>query len=174
MKTIQLSKGKCALVDDEVYGNLLSYKWTYSHGYAKRTEKETNRPIYLHRVITNAPKGMEVDHINGDGLDNRLCNLRVCTRAENRRNQNLRKGNKHGYKGVQYSYAPGNRFKPYRAQVRVNGIIYGSRYFATAEEAARAYDELARQHHGAYARTNENSKDYKSRNKSDRLTMGEI
>jgi hypothetical protein len=156
MKLLPLSQGRSAKIDDDQYEKFGKLKWSYSHGYAKRTDSKTKRSIYLHRLITNAGPGTEVDHINGDTLDNTLSNLRVCKRAENRRNQKPRRDSKHGFKGIRFSYAHGNRFKPYQAQIRVNGIYYRSKYFATAREAAIAYDELALKHHGNFARLNAN------------------
>ena len=70
----------------------------------------------MHRVITKCPKGKQVDHINGDGLDNRKANLRICTVNENNKNAKMRKDNKSGYKGV--SWYP-NRHK-WRCVIFVN------------------------------------------------------
>lgn len=83
---IKLSQGKVALVDKGFYKELSKKKWSYDpKGYAIRNERGAS--VYMHRVITGAGKGLVVDHINGNGLDNRVGNLRVCSNKENRRNQ---------------------------------------------------------------------------------------
>lgn len=96
---------------------------------------------------------MHVDHINGDGLDNTRNNLRAVTPAENLRNQRLRKDNTSGFKGV--SRHEGR----WRARVRVDGKYTHVGLFDSAEDAARAYDEAARNMHGIFARTNEELND---------------
>ena len=104
----------------------------------------------LHRVITKAPNGMEVDHINGNVLDCRLSNLRVCSRGENLRNRGAYKNNSSGRKGV--SWSPwANKW---RAEIRLDrkGIHIG--YFTCLEAAADAYDKAALELHGDFARTN--------------------
>lgn len=104
--------------------------------------------LRLHRVILNAPEGMEVDHINGDGLDNRRRNLRLASRSENARNRGATAANTSGFKGVDY-------FKPtekYRAYITVHGKRSYLGYFDTAEEAHAAYAEAARALHGEFAR----------------------
>lgn len=90
MKKIKLTKGKFAIVDDEDYDELSKFKWYLSSGYAIRKAKNgEDRPrsnVCMHRVIMKTPIGYETDHINHDRLDNRRCNLRVCTPSDNQRN----------------------------------------------------------------------------------------
>lgn len=93
MKEIPLTQGKVALVDDEDFEGLIHYKWypikTLSNCYAARNiPKSKGKIIYMHRAILNPPSNMQIDHINGNGLDNRKENLRVVTNRENQ--QNLR------------------------------------------------------------------------------------
>lgn len=98
MKKIKLTQGKYALVDDDDFEELNKYKWCYiGCGYAVRSvgKRLHQKTVYMHRVIMNTPKGYETDHINHDRLDNRKCNLKVCTPCENQRNQP--KPNKHGF-----------------------------------------------------------------------------
>jgi len=114
--------------------------------YAARSEGKNQ--IHMHREIINAPADLQVDHINGNGLDNRRENLRLCTNAENARNRRLSKNNTTGYKGVDLD---ANR---YRAQIRVGQkFVYLGR-FDDPIEAAKAYDAAAREHYGEFARTN--------------------
>jgi hypothetical protein len=101
MKEISLTKGKVTLVDDEDYIELSKYKWglcSSSKNLFYATRHDGQKPIAMHRVIMNTPKGMETDHINGNGLDNRRENLRIVTRRENQQNRHVFKTSK--YPGV--------------------------------------------------------------------------
>jgi hypothetical protein len=93
---------------------------------------------------------MHVDHINGNGLDNRRANLRLCTLVENNRNTQKRRGCVSEFKGV--TYRP-SRNKPWLAKVCVGKTSY-SRSLATELEAALAYDEMAKKHFGEFAKLN--------------------
>jgi hypothetical protein len=138
MKTINLSKGFVALVDDEDYKYLNQFNWyaRNSRGafYAVRESKKRGRSviyIWMHRVIMNPESGKETDHINHNGLDNRRSNLRVVTHRENCINQkNL---NKTGYVGVKHQY------KSFAAQIKINGRKKWLGTFDTAKEAHNAY-----------------------------------
>ncbi|WP_341520726.1 HNH endonuclease [Pseudomonas sp. G.S.17] len=104
----------------------------------------------LHRSLTNCPAGMVVDHINGDGLDNRRANLRVCTNAENLRNRKMHLNNRSGFKGVYFDDS--RRGKPWRAQITAHGKKHRLGRFDTAEEASAAYRKAAPHMHGEFAR----------------------
>jgi len=157
MKTINLTQGKVALVDDEDYGYLNKWKWhVHKVGniyYAVRNVyKPKQRKIHMHRVILNATDGVEVDHINSNGLDNQKLNLRLCTRSENMRNQRLSCRNTIGFKGVFFD--KGRISKPCCAQIRLNNKnIHLGRYH-TLKEAAQAYDRAALRYHKEFALTN--------------------
>ena len=96
-KKIELSKGKCALVDNEDYERLMQYKWCASKtkiGYYSIRKDYTSgkqKTILMHRIIMDCPKGMIVDHINHNALDNRKENLRICTNSQNLMNQRVSK-----------------------------------------------------------------------------------
>lgn len=132
MKIIQLTKGKETTVDDEDYVYLSKVKWhTSSMGYACNRNKIS---IFMHRLITNAPENKEVDHINGDRLDNRKENLRLVTHQENMFNVHKARG----YQKV------GNRYKSY-ISVKNQRIYLGC--FVSKEEASNAYLDAKREYH---------------------------
>lgn len=153
-KELILSQGKVALVDDEDFDWLNQWKWCVMRRkktfYVVRSARSHSKMAYLHRVILNAPKGMEVDHINGDGLDNRRSNLRLATRAENGRNRHMQVNNKSGYKGVSWY----KQYGRWRTTIKVSGKTLNLGYFDLPEIAALAYDEAARGYFGEFAKTN--------------------
>src|SRR5574343_411505 len=125
MKEIQLSQGKVAIVDDEDYDYLNQWKWYAAERkcgiwYATRNIRKDGkvRIIPMHRVILNTPKGMDTDHINGDGLDNRRSNLRSCTHMENicNPNRSLSPTKSSRFKGVYWHKGE----KIWRAKLRFN------------------------------------------------------
>jgi hypothetical protein len=103
----------------------------------------------LHRMLVQAPAGMVVDHINGNGLDNRLRNLRVCTHAENMRNRCMSRKNAAGFKGVWQRKSGGSFY----AELTVDGVRHRKGGFKTAEEAAATWNEMAERLHGAFAKS---------------------
>lgn len=107
--------------------------------------------VGMHRVITSAPPGMEVDHINGNGLDNRRGNLRVCTKSGNQRNQRVQSRAKTSvFKGVS-RWKKNNRWAAF---IKLGGRPTYLGSFKSEVDAALAYDAAARKHFGAFARTN--------------------
>ena len=153
-REIPLTQGYVAIVDDDMYEYLMQWKWTYSNGYAVRADKSgwSRGQVLMHRVVAQAPDGIDVDHKDLDRLNCTRENLRLASRSQNGANRPATKRNTTGYKGVQPS---GNAYKrPYRAEIRFLGknIYLGS--FETAEEAARAYDAKAVELFGEFAYTN--------------------
>ena len=129
-----------AIVDDNDFDWLSQFKWHLSSsGYAR------DRAGYMHRLIMSAPKGMEVDHINHEKLDNQRSNLRVCTDGENSRNQITSSG-KSRYRGV-YLHPDGK----WCAQIKLNHKRLHIGLFHTEIEAARARDLKALELHGSFA-----------------------
>ena len=151
-KELPLTQGRVAIVDDEDFERLSQYRWRYNV-YAKRSlpraAGQPQKAMYLHREIMQPPAGMEVDHINGDRLDNRRSNLRVCTRAENQANRKAQAGSSR-YKGVSLW----KRHKRYAAGLSVDGKWQHLGWFDDEVAAARAYDEAAVRYRGEFARTN--------------------
>lgn len=159
---IQLSQGLAATIDESDYSDVARFKWTVSRKngkfYAVRRvhlgpiSKYTyaGKMVYLHSHLMAPARGQVVDHINGDPLDCRRSNMRVCSNTENARNRTRGKNNTSGYKGVVYTPKTGR----WRAYIMVNrkGIHIG--YFSTPAEAARAYDAAALKYFGEFANLN--------------------
>ena len=119
----------------------------YTRPSGKRQRRR--KTLQLHRLLMNPPKGMMVDHINHNGLDNRRENLRICTHAENQHNSRKQKNNTSGYKGVYWDKSK----KKWRAQIKKDNKIHIG-MFDIIEEAARAYDAKAKELFGGYAQLN--------------------
>lgn len=154
MAIISITQGKYALVDDEDFEYVNQFKWQYHYkGYAVSTfGKSPNRKnVKMHRLIINAPDHLQVDHINGNKLDNRKSNLRLCTNSENQRNTGKKSTNTSGYKGV--SWKKGN--SKFAAQIQVEGKNKHIGYFHNPVDAAKAYNQKAIEYFGEFALLNE-------------------
>jgi hypothetical protein len=155
MKLIDISTPKYpdtyAMVDDEDFDRLNQWKWHRGpSGYVARHIWSRGRSVRfrMHREILNCPGGYEVDHINGNPLDNRKSNLRICTKSENQWNKGLGKDNTSGFKGVS-----AERGK-WQARIRVKTVRRHLGLYETPLEAALAYDAAALELHGEFAKTN--------------------
>lgn len=160
MKEILLTQGKVALVDDEDFIWLNTWKWfaikSRRSWYAIRhSYKPKQHKIWMHReigVICGAPRP---DHVNGDGLDNQRHNLRDSTRSENSQNQRKRLNKTRSrFKGVSWVVHTGGKTRrsPWRAQIDKSGQPRNYLgYHQTEEAAARAYDAEARRLFGVFA-----------------------
>jgi len=168
-----LTRGFVTVVDAERFESMLTYRFrngietqlrpssiqwhaainrNYFYASSKLRVGSYSGPVVLHRLLTEAPSALFVDHISGDTMDNRLANLRICTAAENARNCRKYKCGTSRFKGVRL------RRGKWTAQWhwQENGVSrcrsLGS--FATEEDAARAYDARAIQEFGEFARLN--------------------
>jgi hypothetical protein len=153
---VPLSQGLVALVDADDYPAVMRHKWCAIRSgagiyYAKRnlrisrTGHSWQGVLRMHRFLTG---WRMVDHINGDGLDNRMANLREATYAQNNTNRRPRGGNTNGFKGVHRSNSARN---PWRAQVAIEGRKRHLGVFRDRESAARAYDAAAVDAFGDFA-----------------------
>lgn len=154
MKTIVLSKGFTSTIDDEDFGRVSKFKWTYKGGYAMRSygPKNDRKYMYLHRFLLNAlDLDAHVDHINGNRLDNRRSNLRIASLKENLRNRNHSVIAKSGLRGVYYSKEYSKRNKPWYSRIRLDsGKDRHLGYFETAEEAGKVFDKAAKEIYGEF------------------------
>ncbi len=151
-KEIQLTQGQVALVDDEDYEWLLSWKWYFCNNrYAARQSARVlgkQNTIRMHNAIMRPPQGMVVDHVDLNGLNNQKYNLRICTPAQNVKNVGKYSCNTSGFKGV---FISGEKWI---SKIRVTGKTIYIGTFETKEEAALAYDKAAAKYHGDFSRTN--------------------
>jgi hypothetical protein len=151
MRTIGLTRGLVALVDDDDYDELTKTSWyaaKHKFGYyAARGQRINGRTcgILMHRQILRTPAGLWTDHINGDKLDNRRANLRIATPANNIHNTPPRGTS--GYRGVSFHPHTGK----WRARLKVAGITTSLGLFDSAEAAARAFDAAAPEIYGEFA-----------------------
>lgn len=151
MKEIKLSGGQIALVDDDDFERLSQFKWHFDGRYARRNINGSS--MLLHREVMNTPDGYDTDHVNHNTLDNRRCNLRICTRGQNNHNQIKRKYCSSNYKGVTY-FKFGKRIKRWKTQIKINNKETHVGYYMTQEEAAMAYNNKAKEHFGEFALLN--------------------
>jgi len=148
MQTIPLTQGKVAIVDDMDYSNLIVRSWCYSNGYA--WAKIDGKKQSMHRFLMNNPNGLEIDHINNNGCDNRRCNLRIATRSQNMANLHLTQKRTSRFKGVCF-----NKYNSkWHAAIRINGKKKHLGYFLQEQDAAKAYDSAAKQYFGEFAHIN--------------------
>ena len=150
MKKIKLSgkkgRGKFAIVDDEDFDRLNKYKWYFGRGYALRCEKR--KPYQKGRGVLNYFGDKVVDHINGDGLDNRKNNLRIVTRQQNRFNSKTPITSASGYKGISWRK---NR-SSWSIYITVSGKTLYIGSSRNLEDAKNKYNEAAKKYVGKFAR----------------------
>jgi hypothetical protein len=154
-RCIPLTHGKVAVVDASDYDFLIGFRWRairVRHTWYAHTRVTGGAAAFMHDLIMGTRPGEQVDHKSGDGLDNRRANLRPTTNALNQANRR-RIGSKSGFKGV--SWDSTKRERPWRAHITIGGRMKFLGAYATAEEAARAYDAAARKHFAEHACTNE-------------------
>lgn len=155
MKEIMLTQGKVALVDDEDYERLNQFKWyaSFERGrfYAAKGvwNEGKHTTIRMHREIMNNPTGMDIDHINNNGLDNCKENLRICYRQQNMQNQRkAQQRNKLRIKGVHWR----EDAKKFRAGIKSNGKQIWLGYFNVLGDADSAYRKAEEKYFGEFTR----------------------
>jgi len=158
-RRIYLDEGLWTIVDPQDYYNYACFKWCLDGHDGKfyavrgaRVGSGNTKKVRLHREIIAAPKGLFVDHRNGNSLDNRRANLRIATRSQNM--QNTHRKNKHKttsrFIGTWFDKSRGD----WPAKITSNGNIIWLGRFGNEIDAAKAYDAAARKYHGEFARLN--------------------
>lgn len=149
MKKINVTNKKFVLIDEDDYPKVKNFQWSikkcriaeYAVTYINR------KTIRMHHLIIPRVEGLVTDHINGNGLDNRKCNLRLCTPAQNRLNVTAYCNNKSGFKGVFKDKERGG----WIARIRKDGKTFYLGRFKTAEDASRAYIKKSKKLHGEFS-----------------------
>jgi len=155
MKLILLTQNKFTIIDDEDYKLISDYKWCVSKKrnntfYAVTNTKERKR-LYLHRLIMEANKGDEIDHVNHDTLDNRKTNLRFVNPSQQQWNRSKRRNKVTSkYKGVSWY----KRYNKWHSKIMFHGKTIHLGYFLSEIDATRAYDKAASKYFGEYAYIN--------------------
>lgn len=158
MKEIELTNGKVALVDDDDYEKLILHKWQlYPYGSCYAVRKGSKRigeprTVRMHREIMNAPKGIQVDHINGNGLDNRKSNLRFANTQQNAFNKEKRNINcTSKYKGVLQRKGSST----WIVRIKFNNRQFHLGSYKSETYAAAVYNVASRIMFGVYCRENQ-------------------
>lgn len=154
-KQIPVPSGHAVLVDETDLRALRFYHWRVHKTmsgriYAATRNRFTGKILYMHRFLMKAPAGSDVDHIDGDGLNNQRSNLRLCSRKENVRNSRPQVGRSSRFKGVHLCPDSGR----WHARIVVDGKKVHLGRFTREGEAAAAYNKAARIHFGQFARVN--------------------
>lgn len=158
MKTLEISRTYFVVVDDCDYDLIANHPWI-ARPHRKTVYAQRNfwfggmrTTLQMHREILGLKNGdgKIVDHINGDGLDNRRENLRICSVQANNWNRRLSINNSTGFKGVHFR----RQENKYWAYINILGKRKHLGIFPTAIEAALAYNEAASKLFGEFARLN--------------------
>lgn len=150
---IQLTKGYKAIIDASIAHVVGQYNW-YALVVGKlvyavrKSPRPASKTILMHREILKPDVGQEVDHRNGNGLDNRLSNLRCATSQQNKHNQRAKGNNKSGYKGVFWE----TRSKRWLARIMIDGKTKYLGSFTNPEDAHKAYCVASKLFHGEFGR----------------------
>lgn len=158
MKEIPLKQGNVALIDDEMFDRVSYFKWFMTCGrntnYARTSGvlyNDKQNSFSMHQLVLSFySTGMQIDHINGNGLDNRKENLRICTQSQNLMNSTCIKKGSSKYKGVVYV----KKTNKFYAHIKLNTKIIYLGTFNTEIEAAQAYNLAASKFFVSFARLN--------------------
>ncbi len=153
-RVIRLTRGKVTTVDASDYESLMKFKWYARRDggkwYAARGQRMNGKSttVYMHRTLMRPTAGMQVDHRDGDGLNNTRLNIRLATSSQNHCNQRLSRRNTSGYKGIWWH----KRDRLWAATIRVARKRIHLGYFKEKDNAYKAYCEASKKYHGEYGR----------------------
>jgi len=157
MKNIVTGKNRCdskrnweVMVDDADFDFLNQFSWAaYKDGtIVSAMGNKNNKHIILGRLLLQAPDNLEIDHIDGNRLNNQRSNLRLATSSQNKCNRGARKDNKSGYKGVSWH----KQVKKWTARIKIPfGAYLFLGTFTEKIDAAKTYDKAAKKYHGEFA-----------------------
>lgn len=176
MKKIPLTQGYFALVDNEEESMLKRHKWCVSVKatgvYAVRrvtVSPKKHRMVYMHRLLIGLKYGdkKQADHINGDTLDNRKCNLRVCNHRQNQQNSKSARHSSSKYKGVTWS----KNNQKWLARICICGKSIHLGSFSSEKDAAHMYDRVALAEFKKFVKTNFSPERYSC---SDHISVDEL
>jgi hypothetical protein len=147
-----LTRGKVALIDKADLAAVITRRWhAHFDGAYWSVASHAHPTLYLHRLLLDAPEDRYVDHINGDGLDNRRVNIRLATNGQNQWNSRKRLGTTSHYKGVHFR----KDRDCWYARIKYRQRSYHIGSFESEQDAARAYNAKAVELFGEFARLNE-------------------
>jgi len=156
--TGKYGRGKFVLVDDKNYQSLNRWKWCLHSKYATRTQfirkvngKQITKTIRMHQQILKTPKGRQIDHVNGNKLDNRESNLRIATVSQNSYNRGPQKNSRSGLKGVYWHKCK----EKWQVCIQAKRKFIYLGYYLDKYKAAEIYNEMAKKLHGKFARLNQ-------------------
>jgi hypothetical protein len=143
------------IIDKHDHNRVKNYRWyrNGTDGYVLTNYKDlvgNYHKLFLHHLICPCDSGYVVDHINGDILDNRRHNLRVCTHTQNIQNQRLRTNNTSGAKGVVWH----KRDHIWEVSITSNGTRHYLGRYKSKIDAINAYNKASMEFHGAFSNTN--------------------
>jgi hypothetical protein len=154
---VPLTQGYEAIIDAADVHMVDGWNWyamvlTNTVYVARNSHRDANgnrNTILLHRVIIGCPDGLDVDHRDADGLNNRRCNLREATHAQNMRNRRIQADNTSGFKGASWHKNSGK----WQAKISIDGKEHHLGLHPTPEEAHAAYASASARLHGEFGRT---------------------
>jgi hypothetical protein len=142
-----VKRKRLVMVDDEDFNYLDALNWQVDNQNVVSTHTKINGERLIHRIILKPPKGVEIDHIDGNRLNNQKSNLRFATSSQNKINRGARKDNKSGYKGVSWH----KQRKCWTVRLTINGKYKHLGLYKDIKKAAQVYNQNALKHYGEYA-----------------------
>lgn len=148
--SIEMKHGIVSIVSIQDYETIRNYKWCAAKRanthYAVARDRKTKKNVLMHRILLNAKPDEQVDHRDGDGLNNQRNNIRKCSIFDNMQHTKFRKNNTSGHRGVQYRSDRG----VWSARIMAKRRYISLGCFAKKEAAVMAYFDAAKKYHGEF------------------------